>query len=210
MDGATTRADPAPVAYFSEALPGTATPGTATLRLAAAVVWRGVPTPAALSGGGGPLGWLRSVRHRIWLRLGPLGADVSIAGRPLFGGDAFAARGVSSFGLAPHGEPLAYYDEGSRVLRVLGRVVAAPPRGRTLVALVDATGPHATAPRLVLRIVPTPTITVQRPQPALPAGAESTIIVGEHPAWTSALRADPVVRAFLDGPPPDRAERARA
>jgi hypothetical protein len=184
-----------PVAYFTEV-----TPGAATLRLAAAVVCRGVPAPAALAGGGGPLGWLRAARHRLWLRLGPLGADVSVAGRPLFGGTWGAARSVGSVGAGPRGEPLAYYDDGSRVLRVLGRVVRAP-RGGTLVALVDATGARARAPRLVLRVVPTPPVPVPRfdGEPP-PAGAAFTYLVGgDEPAWTLALRADPVVRAFLDG-----------
>lgn len=184
-----------PIAYFTEAVPG-----TATLRLAAAVVWRGVPTPAALHGGGGPLGWLRGVRHRLWLRLGPLGADVSVAGRPLFGGSWGAARSVSSVGAAPQGEPLAYYDDGSHVLRVLGRVVPAPP-GRTLVALVDATGPRAAAPRVVLRVMRTPAVPMPRPDfvPPSGAGAVTYLIGGEHPVWAAALRADPVIGAFLNG-----------
>jgi hypothetical protein len=64
----------APVAYFSEALED-----NTVLRLPAAVVCRGVPTLAARSGGGGPLGSLRGIRHRLWLRLGPLGIDASVA-----------------------------------------------------------------------------------------------------------------------------------
>jgi hypothetical protein len=194
MDGVTTTGGPAPVAYFSEALPG-----GAGLRLAAAVAWRGVPTPAALQGGGGLLGRVRGLRHRLWLRLGPLGDDVSVAGRPLFGGTWGAARRVSSVGEPPHA--LAYYDDGTRTLRVLGRVVPAPPPGRTLVALVDATGPRAAAPSVVLRVVPTPAVTVQGAASAGlpdPAG-DSFTVISDHPAWTAALRADPVVRAFLNG-----------
>ena len=196
MGEATTSSGPAPIAYFCEALPG-----TASLRLAAAVVWRGVPAPAALIGGGGPLGWLRAARHKLWLRLGPLGADMSIAGRSLFGGVDGAGRSISTAGLLPRGEPLAYYDDGSHALRVLGRVVAAPPTGHTLVALVDASGPRATAPRLVLRVVPTPPVTVPTPVPPAPAdaGVSHSYLISEHPAWTAALRADPEVRAFLDG-----------
>jgi hypothetical protein len=184
-----------PVAYFAEVVPG-----AASVRLAAAVVWRGVPTPAARYGGGGPLGWLRGVRHRLWLRLGPLGDDVSVAGRPLFGGTWGAARSVSSAGAAPEGEPLAYYDDGARVLRILGRVVPVPP-GRTLVALVDATGSRAAAPRVVLRVVPTPAVPLPRADFAPPAGAAVVTYIsdGEHPAWAAALRADPVVAAFLAG-----------
>ena len=197
-----TNGGPAPVAYFSEALEG-----NAAVRLAAAVVWRGIPTRAALRGGGGPLGWLRGLRHRLWLRLGPLGADVSVAGRPLFGGDAWAPRGVSSVQPKLLGEPLAYYDDGSRVLRVLGRVLRAAPPGQTLVALVDATGPRATAPRLVLRVVPAPTVAVEYPELAVqppelapPSTAFADRLVGgEPPAWAAALQADPVVRAFLHG-----------
>jgi hypothetical protein len=183
-----------PVAYFTETVPG-----TATLRLAAAVVWRGVPTPRALRGGGGPLSWLRTVRHRLWVRLGPLGADVSVAGRPLFGGAWGAARSVGSVGVAPHGEPLAYYDDGTHVLRVLGRVVHAPA-GRTLVALIDATGLRAAAPRLILRLVPTPAMPVPRfdSAPLEDGAAVSYLIGGEQPVWETALRADPIVGAFLD------------
>jgi hypothetical protein len=184
-----------PVAYFTEVVPG-----AASLRLAAAVVCRGVPAPAALQGGGGPLGWLRAARHRLWLRLGPLGSDVSVAGRSLFGGTWGSSRSVGSVEAGPRGEPLAHYDDGSRVLRVLGRVVAAP-QGGTLVALVDATGVRAKAPHLVLRVVPTPPVPVPRFDGApLPHGASVMYLGGgEEPAWSAALRADPVVRAFLDG-----------
>jgi hypothetical protein len=194
MDGPTTSDGHPPVAYFAEA-----TPGAAALRLAAAVVWRGVPARAALQGGGGPLGWLRGARHRLWLRLGPLGDDVSVAGRPLFGGARGAPRRVCSVGEPPHAP--ASYDDAAHTLRVLGRVVPAPPPGRTVVALVDATGPRATAPRVVLRMVPTPTIPVpsSTPAPLRRPAAESSFVVSDHPSWLVALRADPVVRAFLDG-----------
>jgi hypothetical protein len=190
---------PRQVAYFTEVVPG-----TATLRLAAAVASRGVPTLGALRGGGGPLNWLRGVRHRLWMRLGPLGADVSIGGRPLFGGAWGAARSIGSVGAGPHGEPLAYYDDGTHVLRVLGRVVFAPLTG-TLVALIDATGPRAAAPRLVLCVVPTPAIPVPRFDSAPPedGAAVSYLIAGEQPEWEAALRADPTIRAFLDA---DRAD----
>jgi hypothetical protein len=199
MSAPPTVGSPRPVAYFAEAVPG-----TATLRLAAAVASRGVPTAAALRGGGGRLGWLRRVRYRLWLRLGPLGADVSVAGRPLFGGAWGAARSVTSVGATPHGEPLASYDDGTHVLRVLGRVVHAPLEG-TLVALIDATGPRVAAPRLVLRVVPTPTIPVPRFDSAPPedGAAVSYLIGGEQPVWEAALRADPIVGAFLDA---DRVE----
>lgn len=173
------------------------------LGLPAAVVCRGVPTLAALSGGGGPLGWLRGIRHRLWLRLGPLGIDASIAGRSLFRGDAWAPRTISSVEPKGHGAPLAYYDAGGRVLRMLGRVFRAPPPGQTLVVLVDATGRRARAPRLVLRVVPTPAVTVDRAElpPPSPDGAEGVVyVVGGDPAWEAALRADPVVRTFLDVP----------
>jgi hypothetical protein len=195
MSDQMTAGSPRPVAYFTEAVPG-----TTTLRLAAAVASRGVPTAAALHGGGGRLGWLRSLRYRLWLRLGPLGADVSIAGRPLFGGAWGAARSVTSVGAAPHGELLASYDDGTHVLRVLGRVVHAPLE-ETLVALIDATGPCAAAPRLVLRVVPTPAIPVPRfdSAPLEDGAAVSYLIGGEQPVWEAALRADPVVGAFLDG-----------
>ena len=193
MSGPPTVGSHPPVAYFTEAVPG-----AATLRLAAAVLWRGVPTPAALRGGGGPLGWLRGVRHSLWVRLGPLGADVSVAGRPLFGGAWGTARSVGSVGAAPHGEALAYYDDGTHALRVLGRVVRAPYEG-ALIALIDATGLRAAAPRLVLRVVPMPTIPVPRFDSAPPedGAVVSYLIGGEQPVWEAALRADPVVGAFL-------------
>ena len=193
MDGVTTHNGYPPIAYFTEVVPG-----EAKLRLAAAVVWRGVPTPAARYGGG-PLGWVRGVRHRLWLRLGPLGADVSVAGRPLFGGTWGAARGISSAAAAPGTEPLAYYDDGTHVLRVLGRVVVAPP-GRTLVALVDASGRRASWPRILTRVVSTPPMAVQLPDfvPPSNAGAVSYFVGGEQPTWDAALRADPVVGGFLD------------
>jgi hypothetical protein len=99
---------------------------------------------------------------------------------------------------APDGEPLAYYDDGTHVLRVLGRVVRAPHEG-ALVALVDATGPRAAAPLLVLRVVPTPAIPVPRFDSAPPedGAAVSYLMFGEQPVWETALRADPVVDAFL-------------
>ena len=186
--------------YFTEAVPG-----TSTLRLAAAVVLRGVPTPSARLGGGGPLGWLRGVRQRLWLRLGPLGLDVSVAGRPLFGGPWGAARSIASAGVPPRGEPLAYYDDLTHTLRVLGRVVHAPEQG-ALVALIDATGRRAAAPRLFLRVVPIPTIPVPHfdsmppQQEGVGVGymAVSHFMISDEPEWAAALRADPVVRAFLD------------
>ena len=182
------------VAYLTEAAPG-----TAALRPAAAVVLRGLPTSAAVRGGGRPLGWFRRVRLRLWLRFGPLGFDVSVAGRPLFGGTWGAPRSVSSVGAGPSGEPLAYYDDDARVLRVLGRVVPAPSEG-TFVALVDATGPRAATPRVVLRVVPTPEIPLSLPAefPLDGAAVVSHFIGGEQPVWEAALRADRVVRSFLD------------
>jgi hypothetical protein len=188
-----------PIAYFTEVVTG-----DATLRLAAAVVWRGVPARAALRGGGGSLGWLRSVRHRLWLRLGPLGADVSVAGRPLFGGAWGAARSVAGAAALAYEEPMAYYDDGARVLRVLGRVVSAP-RERTLVALIDATGRRTTAPRVMLRVVSTPTVPMPQLDFTEPAGtsAGTFLIGGECAVWATALRADPVVGAFMSGNPTD-------
>ncbi|MBC7791103.1 MAG: hypothetical protein H7Z74_14245, partial [Anaerolineae bacterium] len=69
-----------------------------------------------------------------------------------------------------------------------------------LVALIDATGPRAAAPRLVLRVVPTPAIPVPHFDSAPPDddAVFSYLIGGEQPAWEAALRADTVVGAFLD------------
>ena len=76
----------------------------------------------------------------------------------------------------------------------------APP-GRTLVALVDARGPSAGAPRVVLRGAPTPAVPLPFPDLVPPEGAAGVgyLVGGDHPVWTSALRADPVVGAFLEG-----------
>jgi hypothetical protein len=97
------------------------------------------------------------------------------------------------------GEPIAYYDTSNRVLRVLGRVIHAP-RDLTLVALVDATGRRAAAPSLVLRRLAAPTIDVTPPEELDSAMFASVayMVGGDQPSWTAALRADPVVRAFLD------------
>lgn len=182
-----------PVAYFTELASGS------TLRLAAAVVYRGVPTEAALYAGGGPFGFLRAARHALWLQLGPLGADVSIAGRPVFGGTVGAARSVNSVGHVSLAGRLAYYDTGSRVLRLLGRVVSAPPAA-TLVALVDAMGALSEAPRIILREVRTPEV----PKPTFdghtsrPGEAVSYMVSGEQPEWESALRRAPIVQAFFE------------
>jgi hypothetical protein len=194
MSGSLTVGGSAGIAYFTEVVPG-----TATLRLAAAVASRGTPTPEALCGGGGPLGWPRSVRHRLWLRLGPWGADVSVAGRPLFGGASGAARSAVCVGVIAHPEPLAYFDDGTHELRVLGRVVSAP-RTRTLVALIDAAGRRASAPRLVLRLVPTPAIPMPHfdDAPLEEDATVSHVMGGEQSAWETALRADSGVRDFLD------------
>jgi hypothetical protein len=201
MSSPLTTGGPPPITYFTEAVPG-----TATLRLAAAVVLRGVPTPGARLGGGGPLGWLRGVRQRLWLRLGPLGYDVSVAGRPLFGGPWGAARSIANAGVPTGGEPVAYYDDLTRTMRVLGRVVRAPKEG-AVVALIDATGRRAASPRLVLRVVPVPTIPVphfdsmppQQEGAAVGYMAVSHFMISDEPTWDTALRADPVVRAFLNG-----------
>jgi hypothetical protein len=183
------------LAYLTETLPD-----PTQVRLAAAVAWRGTPTPNALHGGGGPFGWLREKQHRLWLRLGPLGIDLTVGGRPIYGGDR---RAGYSIGMAaqPDGQPLAYYDTSNRVLRVLGRVVHVP-RDLTLVALVDATGRRAAAPSLVLRTLAAPTIGVTPPEGLDSAmfGSVAYLVGGDEPSWTAALRADPVVRTFLDGP----------
>lgn len=193
MGSAFTTHDTPKVLYFTDVLPG-----NRAARFAAAVVLRGVPSGAALAGGTGPLGWLRRLRHRFWLRLGPLGVDVSVAGRPLFG----SSGPVSSVALEWDGEEIASYDHGGRTLRLLGRVMRTPPDGRTLVVLVDAEGARRDAPRMRVRRVTAPEVAVPPPPPEWesPPGAESHVIMsGEQPEWTAALRADPVVRAFMDG-----------
>ena len=85
------------------------------------------------------------------------------------------------------------------MLRLLGRVLSAPP-AETLVALFDATGVRAAAPRVVLRVVPTPATPVPHfdGPPAEDGAVVSYLVGGEQPMWEAALRADPVVRTFLD------------
>ena len=180
------------VAYFTEMVPG-----TETARLVAAVAWRGTPDRLAARGGRGPGAWLRRLRQRLWLRLGPLGNDVHLRNRPLFRGTG----SVTSIGFAEGGEAAAYHAEGSGVVRVLGRVYRLPRPGRVLVLLVDATRPGA-APRITVRSVATPAAVLSAtPPPDWPfAPGEGTVMLfGQDPAWTAALRADPTVRAFLDG-----------
>ena len=185
---------PPQITYFNEPVPG-----TPTLRLTAAVVVRGVPTAGARLGGGGPLGWLRGVRQRLWLRFGPPGYDVSVAGRPLFGGPWGAARSIGSAWAGSGGEPVAYSDDLTHTLLVLGRVVHTPQNG-TVVALIDATGRRAAAPRLVLRVLSAPTIPVPHFDSMPPQeGAVVTFVIGGDPGWEASLRADPVVSAFLNG-----------
>jgi hypothetical protein len=193
MDGAMALGGLPAISYFDEIVPG-----EGAVRLAAAVVWRGVPAPEARYGNG-PLGWLRGVRHRLWLRLGPFGADVQVAGRPLFGGVAGAGGSISGARPAPEGDPLAFYDGGARQLRLLGRVVVVPPE-QTLVALVDAIGPRAAAPRVVLRVVQTPAMPMPRLDPVPLGGADAVnhVVIGGYTQWEAALRVDPSVRRFLD------------
>jgi hypothetical protein len=84
--------------------------------------------------------------------------------------------------------------------------VRAPKEG-AVVALIDATGRRAASPRLVLRVVPVPTIPVphfdsmppQQEGAAVCYRAVSHFMISDEPTWDTALRADPVVRAFLNG-----------
>lgn len=194
-----------PIAYFSELMPD-----QQHLRLAAAVTWRGVPTTFALAGGGGVHGVLRSARHYLWQRLGPLGADVSIAGRPLFGCATNAARGISSVLPAPKRKPLAYYEAGTRTLRIVGRVLLTP-QSRTMVALVDATGPRSGEPLITLCEVSTPELPIpvfDTMTPAEPRIEEEVLdfstssvrayVVGDEPRWEAALRTDVRIQQFLE------------
>jgi hypothetical protein len=125
--------------YFQDVMPG-----GAAIRLAAAVVWRLGPDGAhggARRWGRGPVAWLRRLRHRLWLRLGPLGIDVQWPGT---GPESGGGRGVTSVGLSGDDEPRAYYD--GRTVRVLGRVYELPADGRSFVLLVDDGGRSGDCP----------------------------------------------------------------
>jgi hypothetical protein len=177
-----------------------------TMRLAAAVLWRatpGDPLPVPR----GPLAWLRRLRHRLWLRLGPLGIDLHLRWDPpgRFNGEVRRDDGgvVASAGFAWHREPVVYVEHGPGRVRLLGRVYRLPRDGRTLVLLVAPR--RRRAPRIGVRRVITPVV----PMPPMPPdcfegdmspgpGQVSVMTSGDDPVWTAALREDDAVRAFLD------------
>lgn len=198
---------------------GDGMPGAAALRLAAAVVWRHAPYDprgGARRWGRGPAAWLRRLRQRLWLRLGPLGLDVQVQwpGTRKHRSGGFA---VTSVRRRADEEPRAYYD--GRTVRLLGRDYEVPVDGRSLVLLVDeggqraANGRRPAAPRVVVRTVLVPSA----PAPALPLRDRSsevsapghetidvrtdTVAGGGRPEWETALRADPEVRAFMEAGP---------
>jgi hypothetical protein len=103
---------PIRVVYFSEEVPA-----SNGVRLAAAVVWRGLAPRTR-----GWRGLLRALRYR----LGPLGSGLHLKGG---GGWSGAAGG--------QGEQMTLYHSERRVVRVFGRDYALPPDGRTLVLLVE-------------------------------------------------------------------------
>jgi hypothetical protein len=205
---------PVEVFYFTHPLANA--PET---RLAAAVAWRLAPgvgggsasaRPAEPPWGRGPAAWLRRLRHRLWLRFGPLGLDVGSLGKPYGPSDG----GVRSSGFVWDAEPRIYFD--GRVVRLLGRVYKMPPESRTLVLLVDEGPAAGAAPRVTARTVPAPVnpvLPAAPPPPGWESGTvapgsgwapfapfrEDVLVGGQHPAWEAALRADPDVRAFLDG-----------
>jgi hypothetical protein len=198
------------VVYFSETLAGHAGPRPApdVIRLAAAVAWRRVPgTPLLARRGRGPVAWLRRARHQLWLRLGPLGSDLHLRGT----GPPRPPRlpgAVSRAGVGPDDVQAVYHDEGARAVRLLDRVYPLPPDGRTLVLLLAEGRGVDAPPRVTVRTVPAPVIPAPvfpgPPDPAFdgagPASRRVYLLGGEDATWRTALRADPVVRAFLDGP----------
>jgi hypothetical protein len=101
------------VVYFTEE-----GPASDDLRLAAAVVWRGMPPP--------PPSGLRGLFRKLRFRLGPLGLGLQLRWSEPWGG---AATG--------DGDQLTLYRARQRVVRVLGRNYPRPTDGRTLVILVD-------------------------------------------------------------------------
>ena len=197
------------VFYFDDVMPG-----TTTMRLAAAIVWRHAPnTPhrGVQHWKRGPAGWMRELRQRLWLRLGPLGLDVNWRGtRP----HDSAVGTVRSVGLIGDEEPRAYYDK--RTVRLLGRVYNVPTDGGSLVLLVHegggraGHGRHRDAPRVAVRTVLVPPAATPELPPREPSFDEAAhhshsddvrtdaVIGGERAAWETALRADPEVRAFMD------------
>lgn len=205
------------VFYFAEVFPA-----ADMIRLAAAVVWRlppGGPPGGArpLRGssrrwGRGPVGWLRRLRHQLWLHLGPLGVDLHL--RPARDRRGQGSRGgVRSSGFAWDDVPVVYYESDRRTVRLMGRVHRLPPGTRhALVLLVDEGGSPSGALRVAVRTVPVPSVRVLRRRPErarvdaqmdaehAPAGSQiDPLVGGADVSWEAALRADAAVRAFMDG-----------
>jgi len=197
---------PARVMYISDMTAGVDSP------LAAAVVWRWVshdPRSVAQRWAGWPVAWLRRLRHRMWLRFGPLGLDVH------WGSSEEHARksvNVAGFGFLEDVEPRVYFD--GRGVRLLGRVYQVPADERTLVLLVEeggeqrANGEGMDMARVAIRTIfipsPRPRAQIARaPSRSDSASQEAgdvrtvTISGGSRPEWDTALHAHPEVRAFM-------------
>jgi hypothetical protein len=199
--------EPARVFYFSYTTAGVAAP-----QLAAAVVWRELPFGPRGGAGrwtGWPGAWLRLLRHRLWLRLGPFGLDLQWRSRPKH---SRAGVNVTALGFPGDVEPRAYYD--GRFVRLLGRIYEVPADGHALVLLVEerreqrASGGRLAAPVVAIRTVLIPPIAASGLARAVQPWDDSlgeetsdvrtvTVFGGALPEWDSALQANPEVRAFM-------------
>ena len=186
--------------------------GVDSAQLAAAVVWRWVshdPRSGAQRWAGWSVAWLRRLRHRMWLRFGPLGLDVHWG---IGEEDAREGVAVGGFGFLEDVEPRVYFD--GRVVRLLGRVYHVPADERTLVLLVEEGGEQRASGRrtdtgpVAIRTVLIPSPRTRAHAATTPSRGDSagheasaaqivTVSGGSRPEWDAALSAHPEVRAFM-------------
>ena len=145
--------------------------------LSAVVVWR--------RGRATESGW--GARFRRWQyrwRLDPMHRPFHI-GRE-------AGLWYGSHGM--NGEHATLFHPTRRLVRVLGRKYALPPRGTTLVLLIDETGK---SPEIRVKQIPAPRLarTAAQLDPASDDFGEANS--REVDAWREALRTDPDIAAFI-------------
>jgi hypothetical protein len=130
-------------------------PASDDVRLAAAVVWRGPPTPRR--------GGLRGLLRKLRFRLGPLGLGLQFRWSEPWGGAA-----------TNDGDQLTLYRARQGVVRVLGRNYPAPRDGRTLVLLVDESA--VGRPPVTVRLLTVPIQPRSRVDEAEPPGVWDPIL----------------------------------